>query len=197
MMRVGDLKQDQTIEDVYAWLLDSSKRPFGYGNNMRFKNFLRVVRNYFMKEGRLYKQSVDGQHRLVVLRNKRTHMISAAHDSLGHKMFYATKSLLSQRFWWPGLEEDMYEFVRTCHICQTWQKLKVKIPPVETCTPSIFQVIVTSMHIRPSSELPIIIDPIGLTHITTISDFIGLLTEHYYYVVYLPLMFSIHQFTSI
>jgi len=143
---------DDTIDKVYLWLKDTSKRPPQYENDYRFKNFLRVVRNYFLKNDRLYKRDIDGNHRLVAPKNKRTHMMKAAHDSLGHRMFFATKSLLTQRFWWPELEKDVYQYVKTCHVCQTRQKVKVKIPPKETRTPSLFQVMhMDTMFMSPSN----------------------------------------------
>ena len=146
------LKTDETVEVIRKWLGDTSKRPVGYEDEFRFKNFLRVARNYFLREKQLFKRSADGIHKLVVPKEKRTHMMKAAHDGLGHRMFYATRSLLSQRFWWPSLESDVYEYVKSCHICQTRQKVKVRIPPVVTKTPSIFQVMHMDTMMMPTSN---------------------------------------------
>ena len=131
---------DRTVDEVRTWLKDTSVRPKGYEKELKFKNFLRIARNYFCKNEKLYKRDVEGNHKLVVPKERRTSVMKAAHDSLGHRMFFATKSLLSQRFWWPEMEKDIYQYVRTCHVCQTRQKVKVKIPPTETRTPSLFQV---------------------------------------------------------
>jgi Integrase zinc binding domain len=71
----------------------------------------------------------------------------AAHDSLGHRGFYATKELLGLRFWWPEYERDVSWYIRTCDLCQERQKALVRIPPVITHTPSIFQEIHTDVMI--------------------------------------------------
>jgi hypothetical protein len=79
--------------------------------------------------------------------------MKASHDSLGHRGFYATKTLIGERFWWPEMERDVSWYCKTCDICQKRQKLLVKIPPVVTHTPSIFQVLhADTMHMSPKSN---------------------------------------------
>jgi len=80
-------------------------------------------------------------------------MMTAAHDHNGHRGFFATKTLLTQRFWWPEMERDINQFVKTCHPCQERQKLLVRIPPTKTHTPSIFEVLHADvMHMTPASN---------------------------------------------
>ena len=75
------------------------------------------------------------------------YMMKAAHDNLGHRGFYATKTMVAERFWWPELERDVSWYCKTCHICQTRQRLLV------THTPSIFQVLhADTMHMSPKSN---------------------------------------------
>ena len=63
-----------------------------------------------------------------------------------------TMELIKQRFWWPELEQDVAWYMKTCEICQKRQMLKVRIPPMVTHTPSIFQVIhMDTMHMPVSS----------------------------------------------
>lgn len=89
----------------------------------------------------MYRKSLGSAHQLVVDKNHRMYMMKAAHDSLGHRGFYATKELIGLRFWWPEFERDVSWYVKTCKICQERQKTLLRIPPVVTHTPSIFQVI--------------------------------------------------------
>ena len=67
-------------------------------------------------------------------------IMRAAHDSLCHKGFFATKTLVEGRFWWPEMETDINWYVKTCGICQRRQKAIYKAPPTLTHTPSLFQV---------------------------------------------------------
>ena len=51
------------------------------------------------------------------------------------------------------MEWDVEMYVKTCHLCQERQKLLVKIPPMVTETPSIFQVVhIDTMHMTPPSN---------------------------------------------
>ncbi|KDR65555.1 hypothetical protein GALMADRAFT_81730 [Galerina marginata CBS 339.88] len=80
-------------------------------------------------------------------------MLTAAHDHVGHRGFYATNQLLIQQFWWPEMEKDVNWFIKTCHVCQERQKTMLKIKPVITHTPSIFQTLHTDvMHMTPASN---------------------------------------------
>ena len=80
-------------------------------------------------------------------------MMTAAHDHNGHRGFFATKSLLTQRFWWPEMERDINWFVKSCHPCQERQKQLVRIPPSKTHTPCIFEILHADiMHMTPASN---------------------------------------------
>lgn len=145
--------QDERIPLVRTWLKDPHLRPEGY-NDKQYLHFARFGKHFFLDpEGRLYRRSIDAAHKLFVEKSHRMYMMKAAHDSLGHRGFYATKSLLLERFWWPELERDVSWYVKTCHICQERQKALLKIPPVVTHTPSIFQVLhADTMHMTPKSN---------------------------------------------
>ena len=75
------------------------------------------------------------------------------HDSIGHKRFYATRSIISERFWWPKMNADIHWFLRTCHICQTAQTTKVLIPPVVAQPATLFaKMYADTMHLPPSNR---------------------------------------------
>jgi len=81
------------------------------------------------------------------------YMMTAAHDHNGHRGFFATKMLLTDRFWWPEMEKDISWFIKTCHPCQKRQAKLVKIPPTITHTPSIFEILHADvMHMSPASN---------------------------------------------
>ena len=51
------------------------------------------------------------------------------------------------------MERDVSWYCKTCHICQTRQKLLTRAPPIVTHTPSIFQVLhADTMHMSPKSN---------------------------------------------
>ena len=148
----GGMVQDERLPLIKKWLEEPFVRPAEMSDK-EYKKLVKTSRRFFVKDGKLYRRNLEGEHKLVVEKEKRMYMMKAAHDNLGHRGFYATKSLILQRFWWPELERDVAWYCKTCHVCQERQKLLVKIPPVVTHTPSIFQVLhADTMHMTPKSN---------------------------------------------
>lgn len=56
---------------------------------------------------------------IYVPRSQRTPLIHSAHTSLGtgHPGTNQTLSLLKDRFWWPGMANDIRRYVRGCQEC--------------------------------------------------------------------------------
>jgi len=149
---VGALEQDAMMQHIERWLDNRSYKPKDLPEKKQQK-LLRIANRFLMYKGRIYRRGKDSQHRLYVPKDRRTYMMTAAHDHNGHRGFFSTKSLLTQRFWWPEMERDINQFVKTCHLCQERQKLLVKIPPSKTHTPSIFEVLHADvMHMTPASN---------------------------------------------
>ena len=149
----GGIMQDERIPLVKRWLQKPFVRPTGMSDD-EYKKFVRNARKFFVdNKGRLYRRGAESAHKLVIEKDRRMYMMRAAHDNLGHRGFYATKSLIAERFWWPEMERDVSWYCKTCQICQERQKLLVKIPPIITHTPSIFQVLhADTMHMSPKSN---------------------------------------------
>ena len=72
------------------------------------------------------------------LSSRRVSCISASHDEVGHKGSWATKQLLSTRFWWPFLGKDVHWWVRTCYLCQIRQLRHVLLPPTVAMPAPLF-----------------------------------------------------------
>ena len=145
--------QDERLPLLKEWLTNPFVRDPSLSDR-EYRSLVRTATHFFMSEdGRLYKRGLDSAHKLVVERDRRMYLLKASHDSLGHRGFYATKTLIAERFWWPEMERDVSWYCKTCDICQKRQKLLVKIPPIVTHTPSIFQVLhADTMHMTPKSN---------------------------------------------
>ena len=145
--------QDDRLPLLKAWLTDPFVKHPSL-NEREYRSLVRAATHFFMTEdGRLYKRGIDSAHKLVVEKNQRMYLLKASHDSLGHRGFYATKTLIAERFWWPEMERDVSWYCKTCDLCQKRQKLLVKVPPIVTHTPSIFQVLhADSLHMTPKSN---------------------------------------------
>jgi len=149
----GGIAQDGHLPLIKRWLQQPHVKPTEMTDG-EYKKFVRNARRFFVDgKDRLYKRDTESAHKLVVEKDRRMYMMRAAHDNLGHRGFYATKSLIGERFWWPEMERDVSWYCKTCQICQERQKLLVKIPPIITHTPSVFQVLhADTMHMTPKSN---------------------------------------------
>jgi hypothetical protein len=149
---IGAMQQDELMPHIEKSLRDKMYRPEEYTEKQQTR-LLKLRNRFLIFENRVYRRGVDSQHRLFVPKRHRTYMMTAAHDHNGHRGFFSTKVLLTQRFWWPEMEKDINQFVKTCHPCQERQKRLVKIPPTKTHTPSIFEVLHADiMHMTPASN---------------------------------------------
>ncbi|SJL18320.1 uncharacterized protein ARMOST_21906 [Armillaria ostoyae] len=137
---------DSELTKVVQWHANPMERLDGFTDN-QYKNFIRYVKNFIVDKGKLYQRDMESEYKLVIYPEHRMYIMKAAHDQLGHRGMYATKILIKERFWWPEMERDIVWYVSTCHICQECQKTVIKVPPMVSFTPSIFQVLhADTMH---------------------------------------------------
>src|SRR3954454_2982492 len=109
---------------------------------MEEKEFQRLVKRaggYFVLDQKLWKRHPTGRHQLFVEESKRGKLIKEAHDDLGHKGPFVTRTRLLERFWWPLLDQDVQWYCRSCHQCQVWQINKIFIPPTVATPASLFR----------------------------------------------------------
>ena len=102
------------------------------GDDWRIKILKTAKKNFTLDENNeLYKVTPGTQEtRLVVPRTKRERILQLAHNHpiSGHQGINRTYSYLSKQIWWPGMIQDVQEYIRTCDTCQKRRTLKDKIP---------------------------------------------------------------------
>ena len=77
---------------------------------------------YILRNGLLYKKCVSnnremGYLQFVLPKLFRKQALEACHDEVGHLGIERTTSLLKDRLYWSGMEDDIEEYVKTCPIC--------------------------------------------------------------------------------
>ena len=68
--------------------------------------------------------------RIVIPQSLRQQVLAIEHE--GHVGIVATKLRLRTKVWWPGIEKDVEQYVRSCHGCQ----LVGQATPPEALTPT-------------------------------------------------------------
>lgn len=138
--------------------------------------FLKFAQGFFYKDGKLWKRHPSGAPRLVVSPAERMRILRECHDSVSHRGVFATKSLISERFWWPFHAFDIAWYIKTCHICQTCQHRHILIPPTVTQPAPLFaRVYMDTMHLPLSNGCKYLIQ--ARCSLSTFPEWIGLRRE--------------------
>ena len=142
-------KADDRLLLVKRWL-ETLQRPEGL-TDPEYKTFMRFCTEFFVNENRLWRKDPKG-HKAVIYRDRRLFLITTAHNDTGHHGFFATHALLSERYWWPHMAQDISWFIRTCHMCQIRKTQQVLIPPTVAMPAPLFsKVYMDTMHMPNSA----------------------------------------------
>ena len=77
---------------------------------------------------------------IVPRAHRRTAIDGCYHDA-GHQGKKRTESLISDRFWWPGVYEDVNRAVQNCRQCQLYGGREEKAPMVPMTVTTPFQLV--------------------------------------------------------
>lgn len=116
------------------------------------KRFIRSATEFFVLEELMWKKDRQGRHKRVIWEDKRLDLIRQAHDDLGHKGIFTVKQRLSERFWWPHMNDDVKWFVRTCHECQVRFVGKIVIPPTVATPAGLFRKVYIDTMLMPKAK---------------------------------------------
>jgi Integrase zinc binding domain len=107
---------------------------------------------FFISDDKLWWKDSQGQHKMVVAKERHRFLLSLAHNDVRHHGFYATNALLSEWYWWLHMSQDITWFVLTCHICQVRKTQKIFILPVGAMLALLFsKIYIDTMHMPMSS----------------------------------------------
>ena len=123
-----------------------------------YKTFMRYCTEFFIASDLLWRKAPNGQHKIVIPQERRLFLISSAHNDVGHHGHFATHALLSERYWWPNMSQDIAWFIQTCHLCQIRKVQQISIPPIVAIPAPLFaKVYMDTMHMPLSNGFKYIV----------------------------------------
>lgn len=144
----------QRADRRLVWTRDFLDSPFARPADMSESEFARNVRyaaNFFFVKGKLWRRDYRGEHQVVIPPERRIETIKGSHDYLGHKGVFGTQRNITYRCWWPGVQDDVRWWVRSCHACQVRQLRHTRIPPIVPPPATLWvRVHVDTAHMPPS-----------------------------------------------
>lgn len=132
--RQNELK---AMQDEDSYIMEIKKRL--QNPTSSDKNEIKFLNNFHTKEGVLLRQTpIDKRPRFVVPFNMRDLILIQNHDEpiSGHLGYVKTADKVKKRYWWPGIDKDIMNYVLTCPKClarkPTSQKPAGLLQPIKT-----------------------------------------------------------------
>ena len=99
----------------------------------RGRSILQNAAKLTLSGGLLYyrykpKYQIEEVKHFIVPRAHRRTATDGCHHDTGHQGKKRTESLTSDRFWWPGVYEDVNRAVQNCRQCQLYRGREEKAP---------------------------------------------------------------------
>ena len=148
-------------QDVYyglVRLLATGKMPTTVEEEIK-EEVRKIQKNYQYQKPKLYyignRTTTTTTPRQVIPRHQKNQLLKETHDHLlsGHQGQDNTHQRTSTLYYWPGMERDIKEYVRTCHICQKRERRCGEAPlePIKKGTKPFQQVGIDVMGPLPRS----------------------------------------------
>ena len=121
------IQRTDTNLGVIIRLIESGKllkRKLHRKDSPEVKSLLRIKKNLKLTKDILYRKSYSDKSsskkvlwQLVVPKAYRLRALAGCHDDVGHQGRMRTLSLLRERFFWPGMQEEAIQYLLKCPRC--------------------------------------------------------------------------------
>jgi len=104
---------------------------------------------YFYEEGVIYRRRKNGEHQLVVPRKLVREVIALNHDPIfaAHPGRERTLEIWCIRYYWPGMRQDVENYVRECDECHRRKQEREYTAPLGEVRQPTYPFEITSMDI--------------------------------------------------
>ncbi|KAK3920245.1 hypothetical protein KUF71_009532 [Frankliniella fusca] len=117
-------KEDQTLQQVIAYMTNGWPLKNTQIQDQVIPYF--KIRNELFREDGLLLVNSEESIKIVVPTSQRTKMLKIIHA--GHMQIEKNRLRAKEVFFWPGMIEDVTNYVKACTICQKYQPMPQKHP---------------------------------------------------------------------
>ena len=110
--------------------LETLQRPDGL-TDQQYQSLRKKSRHFLIRDGCLFKRSRRrGQppRRVIGTELARNEILVELHDKTGHRGREVTYALVSRRYQWKGMYDDVAKFVQSCEECQRRKRIRYEEP---------------------------------------------------------------------
>ena len=135
------IQDDKTVDMPDLPILSQGNNIQTLKDQTKADPTLRIIRGlahhnkngYVWDNGLLFHMTLDHtlgeRKRLVIPKSQRQPLIQMAHDRSGHFSVAKTRSILNNRFTWPGMSTDVRTYIMSCIRCKKFNKHTHKPAP--------------------------------------------------------------------
>ena len=142
--------KDTELKKITDFLMNPLQRDGMEAEGL--KVLIRKVSGFFVANGRLWKKDSRARHKLVVDEEKRLNLLRQAHNNLGHKGIFTTRTRILERFWWPYFDDDICWYLKTRHEYQVQSTQHLYIPPTVPVPLSLSRKVYIDTMLMPKSN---------------------------------------------
>lgn len=147
----SNTEQDDKLRKIWKFLI-TLEIPSDLGTQAR-KRFVKRSLQFFLSGDLMYKRNGSKPPLRVILEeDKRSKILTMAHEDLGHRGEFAVYQHLKGRFYWPHLRAHVRHHVRSCHQCQIREIKRVEIPLTISTPTSIFSKVHIDVMLMPRAR---------------------------------------------
>ena len=128
---------DEDLSTILRYLVTKQVPEFKTARQR--KSFLNKAKPFYLQGTRLYRKRPGHSPQVVIFpENRRQEILWEMHENIAHHGVWAVEQNISLRYFWPGMKDQIKEYVRSCHNCQLRSTKKMHIPVTISHPPSLF-----------------------------------------------------------
>ncbi|GJE97287.1 polyprotein [Phanerochaete sordida] len=148
VLAVSSSKQEEDLVNIYHFL-QTTKTPQFETTQEKQRFVKRALKFYVSGRAMFRRNKASGPAKVIFRPHKRTELLKAAHEGLGHRGEEAVMATMKERFYWPGMWNDIRHHVRSCHQCQIRSVRKAQVPIIVSTPSTIFLKIYVDVMFMP------------------------------------------------
>ncbi|VDC00593.1 unnamed protein product [Peniophora sp. CBMAI 1063] len=143
---------DSQLSDILSYLRDNRK-PAWISSDKEQRQFEAKAIRFFIRDDALFRRRLGRIPQKVIFeQDTRRKILEGAHERAGHRGIEAVTQTVKLRFYWPDLETDVANHVKSCHECQIRQTAQWKIPPTVSAPTRIWEKVYIDVMFMPKAQ---------------------------------------------
>jgi hypothetical protein len=138
---------------ILGQYLETLQRPDGL-TDQQYQRLRQKSRHFLVRDGYLFKRPrkrSQPPRRVIGKEDLRNEVLQKLHDGQGHRGREVTYALVSRRYQWKGMYEDIAKYVQSCEECQRRKRIRYEEPLHPTWSTIVWEKVGIDVVYMPAS----------------------------------------------